>query len=123
MFKNISFSNTMLVTITGITIVFMVLFLLIMIIYGFGKVFTEKSNNKSDNKKTKDQKTVPAKTVLTSNVKTEDESELIAVITAAAMSMLNGDSKKYRVASIRRSDNIERPIWATAGILENIKPF
>ena len=48
MFGGISFENTMLVTLTGIVIVFLVLFLLIMIITLFGKAFGGGKRAKSE---------------------------------------------------------------------------
>ena len=45
MFSGISFENTMLVTLTGIVIVFIVLLLLIMIIQMFGKFFSGKGGD------------------------------------------------------------------------------
>lgn len=48
MFGGISFENTMLVTLTGIVIVFLVLFLLIMIITLFGKAFGGGKKSKSE---------------------------------------------------------------------------
>ena len=126
MFSGISFENTMLVTLTGIVIVFIVLLLLIMIIQMFGKFFSGKGGDGKSGKNGKSSsvgnkmsaKNAPQK------MAADDDSELVAVITAAAMAALSGDGKKYAVRSIRPL----RPAfggsaWKTAGLLENTRPF
>ena len=126
MFSGISFENTMLVTLTGIVIVFIVLLLLIMIIQMFGKFFSGKGGNGKNGKSGKSSsvgnkmsaKNAPQK------MAADDDSELVAVITAAAMAALSGDGKKYAVRSIRPlKPAFGGSAWRTAGLLENTRPF
>ena len=126
MFSGISFENTMLVTLTGIVIVFIVLLLLIMIIQMFGKFFSGKGGDGKSGKNGKSSsvgnkmsaKNAPQK------MAADDDSELVAVITAAAMTALSGDGKKYAVRSIRPlKPAFGGSAWKTAGLLENTRPF
>lgn len=126
MFSGISFENTMLVTLTGIVIVFIVLLLLIMIIQMFGKFFSGKGGDGKGGKNGKSSsvgnkmsaKNAPQK------MAADDDSELVAVITAAAMAALSGDGKKYAVRSIRPlKPAFGGSAWKTAGLLENTRPF
>ena len=126
MFSGISFENTMLVTLTGIVIVFIVLLLLIMIIQMFGKFFSGKDGDGKSGKNGKSSsvgnkmsaKNAPQK------MAADDDSELVAVITAAAMAALSGDGKKYAVRSIRPlKPAFGGSAWKTAGLLENTRPF
>lgn len=126
MFSGISFENTMLATLTGIVIVFIVLFLLIMIIQMFGKFFSGKGEDGKNGKSGKSSsvgnkmsaKNAPQK------MAADDDSELVAVITAAAMAALSGDGKKYAVRSIRPlKPAFGGSAWRTAGLLENTRPF
>ncbi len=129
MFGGISFEKTMLVTVTGIVIVFIVLFLLIMIIQMFGKFFSGKGGNGKSDKSGKNRKdsSEAGKTAAKNapqKMTADDDGELVAVITAAAMSALSGDGKKYAIRSISPA----RPVfggsaWRTAGLLENTRPF
>ena len=126
MFSGISFENTMLVTLTGIVIVFIVLLLLIMIIQMFGKFFSGKGGDGKSGKNGKSSsvgnkmsaKNAPQK------MAADDDSEFVAVITAAAMAALSGDGKKYAVRSIRPlKPAFGGSAWKTAGLLENTRPF
>lgn len=126
MFSGISFENTTLVTLTGIVIVFIVLLLLIMIIQMFGKFFSGKGGDGKSGKNGKSSsvgnkmsaKSAPRK------MAADDDSELVAVITAAAMAALSGDGKKYAVRSIRPlKPAFGGSAWRTAGLLENTRPF
>lgn len=126
MFSGISFENTMLVTLTGIVIVFIVLLLLIMIIQMFGKFFSGKGGDGKSGKNGKSSSVgnkMPAKNA-PQKMAADDDSELVAVITAAAMAALSGDGKKYAVRSIRPlKPAFGGSAWKTAGLLENTRPF
>ena len=48
----------------------------------------------------------------------------MAVITAAALSALSGDGKKYAVRSVRPAKNFGvRSPWQAAGLADNMRPF
>ena len=51
-----------------------------------------------------------------------DENELIAVITAAVYALYEGTGVTPRLRAVRPAAGA-RPIWATAGLLENTRPF
>ena len=126
MFSGISFENTMLVTLTGIVIVFIVLLLLIMIIQMFGKFFSGKGGDGKSGKNGKSSSVGNKMSVKNAPRKmaADDDSELVAVITAAAMAALSGDGKKYAVRSIRPlKPAFGGSAWKTAGLLENTRPF
>ena len=101
MFSGISFENTMLAMVTVILIVFLVLFLLIMIISVFGKVFSQKTAPKTKPSADKDDgKKSPSVAV---KAPEEDGDELLAVITAAAMTALSGTQRNMPCARFARS--------------------
>lgn len=123
----ISFGNTMLVTVTGIVIVFIVLILLVLIMVLFGKVA---SSGRAKRGEEAPQKTVPVKNnnhmtpppvSLASGLPAGDDDELIAVIAAAVQALDHDSGKRYVIRSVRPA--LARPVWASAGIYENTRPF
>ena len=120
------------ILITGFVVVFSVLLLLIGLIKLYGTIVS-KALESAENKKK--QQLAAVKTENTSSVKPEitetsgDVSqlnenglndELIAVI-AAAVAAVYGEGT-VRVKSIKRVPQ-SRPVWSTAGILDNTRPF
>ncbi len=119
----ISLADTMLVTVTGISIVFFVLILLVFIMYLFGKAASsggKKTAKKAEKTVAAEQKPSSPKVVL-SVPAGEDEGELIAVIAAAVQALGESTGKRYAVRGIRPS--LTRSAWAAAGIYENTRPF
>ncbi len=120
------------ILITGFVVVFSVLLLLIGLIKLYGTIVS-KALESAENKKK--QQLAAVKTENTSSVKPEitetsgDVSqlnenglndELIAVI-ATAVAAVYGEGT-VRVKSIKRVPQ-SRPVWSTAGILDNTRPF
>ena len=120
------------ILITGFVVVFSVLLLLIGLIKLYGTIVS-KALESAENKKK--QQLAAVKTENTSSVKPEitetsgDVSqlnenglndELIAVI-AAAVAAVYGEGT-VRVKSIKRVPQ-SRPVWSTAGIFDNTRPF
>lgn len=120
------------ILITGFVVVFSVLLLLIGLIKLYGTIVS-KALESAENKKK--QQLAAVKTENTSSAKPEinetagDVSqlnenglndELIAVI-AAAVAAVYGEGT-VRVKSIKRVPQ-SRPVWSTAGILDNTRPF
>lgn len=113
------------VTFSGIVIVFSMLILLVLILILFGKV----------GQLLKREKTLPAQkhtlvkvgeepaTIQTAKttVSNEPSPEIIAVIAAAVATMYEGSTVKPIIKSVRRAGI--RPVWASAGIAENTRPF
>ncbi len=111
------------VTFSGIAIVFSMLVLLVLILILFGKIGQLLKNEKTApvNKPTlvKVEQPVPQKT--NTAVSSEPSPEIIAVIAAAVATMYSGSNIKPVIRSVKRAG--VRPVWASAGILENTRPF
>ena len=101
-------------TLVGLSIVFAVLIVLMIVLMLFKVIFY-----KDPKKKAAD----PAPVVVqeTPAVKDEevDESELIAVLTAAVAASLNTSTYNLKIKSYRRTDN-KMPAWNKAGVTETI---
>ena len=116
---------------TGVVVVFGVLILLTAIFVLFGKVMVALKGKPKDGPAP--DKPAPAKPAAVSAVKPAapvssagDSEEIIAVISAAVAAMSAADGTTYAVRSIRRADGrsrSERPVWAAAGLLDNVRPF
>lgn len=116
--------TAIIVTISGLLIVFSVLVLLVGIIKLFGVAFSggkPKSEQKPIAKKTSEQKSEPSAPV----VCVADDDEVIAVISAAVYAYSQSENKNYRIKSVKpaKSERVVRPAWAAAGIVQNTNPF
>ncbi|MGN0489218.1 MAG: OadG family protein [Ruminococcus sp.] len=116
---------------TGFTIVFAVLLFLIFVIWAYGKIVTtainkskERKTKKAEAEKTKkattekpaEQKTTPSAKPVVNGV----TDEVVAVISAAVYSMY-GSTEKVKIKSIKKSSG--RSAWASAGVINNTRPF
>lgn len=99
----------------GLTIVFAVLVILMLVLMLF-KVIFYKEDKDDKKKRTIIEEAAPAAEVVTAPA---DDSELIAVLTAAVAASLQTSTYKLKIMSYRRVDN-KRPAWSKAGINENI---
>lgn len=115
------------VLITGFVVVFVVLLLLIGLVKLYGIIVTSIVANIEKNKEKKIEETKeetvevkPETTELTNSIQTVDNGELIAVIAAAVDAMYGKGAVK--VKSIKKVPQ-SRPVWSTAGIMDNTKPF
>jgi len=113
--------------VTGIVVVFLILILLVFILWLLGKVLNIK-------RKPKD---IPAQVPASAQTAApevsidpeedvdwfEDDSEIIAVISAAIAAYGEADGKQYRIASVKRKEKSLRGNWSAAGIHENTRPF
>lgn len=120
------------VVVTGISVVFIGLILLIILVSIYGKIF-EAINARAD---AKAQAEKEAKAAEAAAVKTETaapaagapvvesgiEEETVAVIMAAISAMSAGTGKKMVLKSVKTAKP-QRPAWSTAGIIENTRPF
>ncbi len=114
------------VTLSGILIVFAMLILLVAVIWAFGKIMTAVTGNGKPPKAKNAKKEAPsadsnASAKATSNV-SEDEG-VIAAISAAIMMMYEGTGKTPVIRSIRPAAKGVRSVWAAAGIANNTRPF
>ncbi len=102
------------VTIIGLVIVFAVLVILMCVLKIMEKIFTPKAEKKTE---------VIAPPVSASkqieDVSTEDDEELIAVLTAAIAASLNTSTYNLKIKSFRRVMN-NAPAWNKAGLNETI---
>lgn len=102
-------------TVIGLAIVFSVLIILMIVLMLF-KVIFYKDPAKSKKAEVKTEvKTTPVK----ADVPEMDETELIAVLTAAVAASLNTSTYNLQIKSYRRTDN-KMPAWNKAGITETI---
>lgn len=121
------FTTSLTVLITGFVVVFAVLLLLIGLVKLYGIIVTSIVTNVEKNKEKKlaetKEETVEIKaetTELTDSIQTVNDGELIAVIAAAVDAMYGKGAVK--VKSIKKVPQ-SRPVWSTAGIMDNTKPF
>lgn len=115
---------------TGLVVVFIALGLLILLVWGVGKIMESAGGNKpkaAPAPKPAPKAAVPAKPKAAPPVVSAGENmddEVAAAITAALAVILaeEGSGKSYVVKSIRRV----RPgasAWSRAGLAENVRPF
>ncbi len=115
------------VTLSGILIVFAMLVLLVVILSVFGFIMTRLSGGPKKEKKAKEPKVekkveASATPVVKAVDSTEDE-DVIAAISAAVMMMYEGTGKTPVIRSIRPAQKGIRSAWATAGVMNNTRPF
>lgn len=112
---------------TGFTVVFAVLILLIFIIYAYGTIVYNAQNKSKAKKeaKLKEQQKNTAPVVPTPVASTassnEIPDEIVAVIAAAVDSIYGQSGTKVKIKNIKKSNG--RNAWANAGILNNTRPF
>lgn len=101
------------VTVIGLLIVFAVLIILMFVLIAMKYIFApkEKSDENVEYKTTEPETKCP--------VKTENEEELIAVLTAAVAASLNTSTYNLKIKSFRRIGNTA-PAWNKAGLNDTI---
>lgn len=122
------------VVITGMSVVFMGLILLVLFVSIYGGIFhgaekkkkakEEAARKAAEAEKAKQAETPkPAETAVKAPV-VEDgiEEEIVAVIAAAVAAMSAQSGKKLVVRSVKRSVS-QRDPWAAAGLADNTRPF
>lgn len=101
-------------TLVGLSIVFGVLVLLMIVLMLFKLIFYKKPKTQ-----TAPAPTAAAKPAAAEKVEEVDETELIAVLTAAVAASLNTSTYNLKIKSYRRIDN-NMPAWNKAGVTETI---
>ena len=100
-------------TIIGLAIVFAVLVILMFVLKIMEKIFAPKTEKKAE-------VVAPVSVVKQAKVvETEDDEEIIAVLTAAIAASLNTSTYNLRIKSFRRVAN-NAPAWNKAGLNETI---
>lgn len=101
-------------TLVGLSIVFGVLVLLMIVLMLFKLIFYKKPKTQ-----TAPAPAAAAKPAAAEKVEAVDETELIAVLTAAVAASLNTSTYNLKIKSYRRIDN-NMPAWNKAGVTETI---
>lgn len=101
-----------LTTVLGLAIVFGVLAILMIVLYLFKVIFAREP-------KTKKIDETPVTTVAEVKEETQDEGELIAILTAAVAASLNTSTYNLQIKSYRRIED-NRPSWNREGLRETI---
>lgn len=121
------FQLSITVLLTGIVVVFTVLFVLIAAIKIYGTiVYTAQQKKNAKKQKKAEEKAAVAKPVVTEVIEpeiTDDDTvpdEIIAVISAAVDAMYS--KTRCTVKTVKRVRE-SRSAWSTAGLLENTRPF
>ena len=122
MAEDMTLSYVTAVVITGLTVVFLGLIILILFVWAFGKIFSRKKKPAVQEKPVETAKPAAAPVSIP---KTDDnQDEIIAVISAAVAAMGASDGKTYKLRSVRTVKNKpSRSAWALAGIQNDTNPF
>lgn len=114
--------------VTGVTIVFLILAILIFFLWAMGKIFQAIESSKA--KKAEQKTTVAAPTPAVQPVPAEvyeedeeDDDEIIAVISAAIAAYGEAEGKQYRISSVKKREKSQRSGWSAAGIADNMRGF
>ena len=122
------------VVITGLSVVFIGLILLVLFVSIYGAIFNgaakkKKAKEEAAKKAAEEQKAQtlknadePVKLVKAPVVEDGIEEEIVAVIAAAVAAMSAQSGKKLVVRSVKRSVS-QRDPWAAAGLADNTRPF
>ena len=115
------------VVITGMSVVFIGLILLVLFVSIYGGAFKRKAKQEAEKQAAlADKPTVPekAKPAPQSAPAVEDgiDDEVVAVIAAAIAAMGAKSGKKLVLKSVKRSVS-QRDPWAAAGLVDNTRPF
>lgn len=114
------------VTLSGLLIVFGMLILLVVTLIIFGFIMVRLSGGPKKEKKVKEpkvKKTAEAVSAPVSVQASAEDEDVIAAISAAVMMMYEGTGKTPVIRSIRPAQRGVRSAWATAGIMNNTRPF
>lgn len=127
--------------VTGLVVVFLILAILVLFLWLFGKVFKGIGNIQQNKEKKKAEEAAarrkaeprpapvhqpPAAAAASyedeDEYEEEDDDEIIAVIAAAIAAYGEAEGKQYRIASIKRPRSA-RSGWSAAGIADNMRGF
>lgn len=116
--------------VTGVSIVFLILAILIFFLLVMGKIFQGIENSKKKKKEQQSAQTVPAPVAAVQSVADtideeyeEDDDEIIAVISAAIAAYGEAEGKQYRICGVKKREKSQRSGWSAAGIAENMRGF
>ncbi len=114
------------VVLSGLSIVFLALVLLILFVWLMDKVFKAVNGAKKKAPAPKEElKAAPVAPAPTPAPVVEDgiSDEVVAVIAAAVAAMGAESGKTFKLTGIKRSSGSRRGVWGNAGAAENTRPF
>lgn len=122
MTENMSLSYVTAVVITGLSVVFLSLIILIIFVSAYGKFFSRK--NAKPVKVNTETVPKPVAAVAVKPQTDDNQDEVVAVIAAAVAAMGASEGKTYRMKSVRAINNKpSRSAWSMAGIQNDTTPF
>lgn len=123
--EDMSLSYVTAVVITGLTVVFLGLIILILFVWAFGKFFTAKKTAPAQPQiDDTPKRPVFSKPVAAKPSAQENQDEVIAVIAAAVAAMGASEGKTYKLKSVKAVKNKpSRSAWAMTGIQSDTTPF
>lgn len=120
------------VVITGMSVVFIGLILLVLFVSIYGGIFNKRNQKKkaaeedakkaAEAEKAKQAESKPVSAAKAPAVEDGIEEEIVAVIAAAVAAMGAKSGKKLVLKSVKRSVS-QRDPWAAAGLADNTRPF
>lgn len=122
---DLNISQTAGVIISGLSVVFLVLLLLVGFVSLFGSFFKKSKKEPPARQAPPPKQEIKNPVPATAPVPEEDDDEIIAVISAVVAQMSIQDGKNYRIKSVKAKNQKSggRPIWASEGLRQNTKPF
>ncbi len=118
--------SVLIITLTGLLIVFFILAILIFFFWIMGTIFKSISNKKNDQiTAVQTQTAAPAleEPEEISEEEEDDSDEIAAVIAAAVAAFSENDGKTYVIKDIKRRNDRAHNAWRFTGIRENTRPF
>lgn len=122
---DLNISQTAGVIISGLSVVFLVLLLLVGFVSLFGSFFKKSKKEPPARQAPPPKQEIKNPVPVTAPVPEEDDDEIIAVISAVVAQMSIQDGKNYRIKSVKAKNQKSggRPVWASEGLRQNTKPF
>lgn len=109
--------------VTGMVVVFLALAILIGFLYLMGAILSRKKKPKEETTEAAAVQSTPAPEAEIIEAADEDDSEVIAVISAAIAAYSEADGKQYRITSVKKREKNQRSGWSAAGVIENTRGF
>lgn len=125
---NMSGEQIVSVVITGLVVVFLVLVLLVWFVQGFGKTFTNNKNTTNTTTKNVSPTVKTSSNLISDSLpkNSDNNDEIVAVISAVIANMSAQDGKNYQITSVKPHINPlrkSRSAWAAEGLRQNTNPF
>lgn len=122
---DLNISQTAGVIISGLSVVFLVLLLLVGFVSLFGSFFKKSKKEPPARQSPPPKQEIKNPVPATAPVPEEDDDEIIAVISAVVAQMSIQDGKNYRIKSVKAKNQKSggRPVWASEGLRQNTNPF